>query len=53
MVPFLYSVSQAEVENQIDRVDPILDGLDRNLTVSVIPCLTFPIAESIDVPMER
>jgi hypothetical protein len=50
MVPFLYSVSQAEVENQIDRV---LDGLDRNLTVSVIPCLTFPIAESIDVPMER
>lgn len=28
MVPFLYSVSQAEVENQIDRVDPILDGLE-------------------------
>jgi hypothetical protein len=34
MVPFVYSVSQAEVENKIDRVDPILDGLDRNLTLA-------------------
>ena len=34
MVPFLYSVSQAEVEKKIDRVDPILDGLDRNLTLA-------------------
>ena len=34
MVQFLSSVSQAEVENQIDKVDLILDGLDRNLTLA-------------------